>query len=249
MNSRFSKKKAAPSARQIARELRAVGDPTIAEHSARFFKTGPGEYGEGDRFHGIRVPVIRKLAKKYRDAPEQTVLALLKSPFHEERLLAVLLLVEHYERADATGKQRIVDLYLEHREWVNNWDIVDSSAHRILGPALRDSDMALLDQLAASESLWDRRIAIISTLSFIRDDEFGPTLHLAARLVNDPEDLIHKATGWMLREVGKRDTDAMRTFLEAHAAAMPRTMLRYAIEKLPERERKVWLSARSRAGA
>ena len=223
--------------------MRELGDPDIAGHSARFFKTGPGEYGEGDRFHGIRVPVTRKLARKYRDAPERTVLALLKSAFHEERLLAVLLLVDRYERADTAGKARVVELYLEHRRWVNNWDIVDSSAHRILGPALSGGDLGLLDELAASESLWDRRIAVIATLDFIREGEFEPTLALSARLLDDPEDLIHKATGWMLREVGKRDVAALRAFLEKHAARMPRTMLRYAIEKLPERERRTWLAA------
>ena len=232
---------AAASAGAIRKGMRALGDPAIAQHSAGFFKTGPGEYGEGDRFHGIRVPVTRRLARRHRFASERTVMSLLRSAFHEERLLAVLLLVDRYARGDAAEKQRVFDLYVGNRRHVNNWDIVDSSAHSIVGPHLDPGDTALLDELAESEALWDRRIAMIATLHFIRGGEFEPTLRLAEKLLDDREDLIHKATGWMLREVGKRDASTLRRFLAAHCIDMPRTMLRYAIEKLPAEERQEWL--------
>lgn len=221
--------------------MRTLGDPAIAKHSASFFKTGPGEYGEGDRFHGIRVPETRRLARRHRHAPERTVISLLRSAFHEERLLAVLLLVDRYARGDAVEKRHVFDLYLENRHYVNNWDIVDSSAHLIVGPELDTGDTVLLDELAKSESLWDRRMAVLATLHFIRRGEFAATLRLAKALLGDCEDLIHKATGWMLREVGKRDVAVLRRFLEDHSAEMPRTMLRYAIEKLPADERRKWL--------
>ncbi len=223
--------------------MRELGDDDIARHSAGFFKTGPGEYGEGDRFLGIRVPVTRKLAHKYRDLPERSVLALVKSPYHEERLLAILILVKQYERSKGADRSRIADVYLLHRAYVNNWDLVDSSAHLILGPELFGKDLSLLDDLVTSESLWDRRIAVMATYHFIRQGEFSTTLDFAERLLEDPEDLIHKCTGWMLREIGKRDAALLREFLGRHAGRMPRTMLRYAIEKLPEKERKDWLAA------
>ncbi len=222
--------------------MQALCDPAIAEHSAGFFKTGPGEYGEGDRFHGIRVPVTRRLAKRHRLASERTVISLLRSTFHEERLLAVLLLVDRYARGDAGEKQRVFDLYVANRRHVNNWDIVDSSAHLIVGPQLDAADTALLDELAESDSLWDRRIAMMATLHFIRGGNFRPTLRLAEGLLGDREDLIHKASGWMLREVGKRDVAVLRRFLVEHSTEMPRTMLRYAIEKLPADERRRWLN-------
>ena len=232
---------AAVTATQMRAELRALGDEDIAAHSAGFFKTGKGEYGEGDRFFGIRVPILRQQVRRFRDAPERSVLAMLKSKYHEERLFAVLLLVEQYRRGDATARARIYDHYLQNRRYVNNWDIVDSSAHLIVGPQLQDGDRKILFELAASEVLWDRRIAMMATYHYIRQHDFVDALRLAKLLLEDDEDLIHKAVGWMLREVGNRDRVAEEAFLEAHYKRMPRTMLRYAIEKLPERRRRAYL--------
>ena len=210
-------------------------------HSARFFKTGKGEYGDGDRFLGIRVPVTRSCVRRFRRASLRTLLALLKSKFHEERLLAVLLLVDRYQRGDDAMRRKVYDAYLAHREWVNNWDLVDSSAHLIVGPQLDGGSKAVLYELARSASLWDRRIAIMSTYHFIRQDEFEHTLGLSRILLNDEHDLIQKAVGWMLREVGNRDRSVENAFLRRSYRQMPRTMLRYAIEKHPENERKAWL--------
>ena len=247
MKSTKTSANASLSAKAIREIVRERGNADIARHSAGFFKSGPGGYGEGDRFLGIRVPVTRQLAKRFRDAPERSVLALLKSPYHEERLLAVLLLVGRYQRAGAEERRHVFDLYLDHRRYVNNWDLVDSSAHLIVGPELESGDRSLLYELAAGDSLWDRRIAIIATLHFIRNGDFRDTLKLSRALLDDPEDLIHKACGWMLREAGKRDLAVLRGFLKRHAKSMPRTMLRYAIEKLPAAERRQWLSGKARA--
>lgn len=228
---------------QAMREaLRALGNKDIAAHSAGFFKTGKGEYGEGDRFLGIRIPVIRKHVRKFRDAPERAVLAMLRSQYHEERLFAALILVDQFERGSEPDKARIYELYLQNREYVNNWDIVDSSAHKIVGPWLQDRDRGMLYELVDSESVWDRRIAIIATFHFIRDRDFADALEIAARLRDDEHDLIHKAVGWMLREVGNRDREVEERFLKKHYSKMPRTMLRYAIEKLPEPRRKAYLN-------
>ena len=221
--------------------MRRLGDEAVAAHAARFFKTGKGEYGEGDRFLGIRVPVVRKQVRQFRNAPLRSVIALLRSTYHEERLLAVLLLVEQYERGDAATKQRVFDAYLERRRYVNNWDLVDSSAHRIVGPQLGPGDRALLYELAASNGLWDRRIAMMATLHYIRLNDFHDALRLAALLRDDEHDLIHKAVGWMLREIGNRDRASEERFLERHYRRMPRTMLRYAIERFPERRRQAYL--------
>ncbi len=221
--------------------LRALGDAAIAEHSAGFFKSGKGEYGEGDRFLGIRVPVIRKQVSRFRDASLRSVLALLRSQYHEERMLAVLLLVEKYRRGDAATKQRVFDSYLSHRSFVNNWDLVDSSAHLIVGPQLQDGDRNLLYELAGSKSLWDRRIAMMATFHYIRNQDFSDALQIAALLLDDEHDLIHKSVGWMLREIGKRDRAVEERFLERHYRGMPRTMLRYAIEKFPAARRKAYL--------
>ena len=176
----------------------------------------------------------------------RSVRAMLRSPYHEERLLAVLILVLKYERGDATEKERVFDTYLSMRRFVNNWDLVDSSAHKIVGPQLKDCDRGLLYDLATSENLWDRRIAIMSTLHLINDDDFSDTLRLAECLINDREDLIHKAVGWMLREVGNRDRKTEEAFLRKHYLAMPRTMLRYAIEKFPGPRRKAYLDGKVR---
>lgn len=225
----------------MRKDLRGLADQRVAEHSARFFKCGAGEYGEGDRFLGIRVPVLRKKVTKYRAAPEAATISMLKSTYHEERLFAVLLLVEQYKRGDAAKKDRIYEIYLEHRAYVNNWDLVDSSAHKIIGPHLKHKSRRVLYELAASPSLWDRRIAMLATYHYIQQDNFGDALKLAAILRNDEHDLIHKAVGWMLREIGKHDIQVAENFLRANYKEMPRTMLRYAIEKLPTERRKAYL--------
>ncbi len=222
--------------------LRELGNSEIAEHSAGFFKTAKGEYGEGDRFLGIRVPVIRQQVRRFRDAPERAVLAILKSKYHEERLLAVLLLVDRYGRGDAATRQRVFDAYLANREQINNWDLVDSSAHLIVGPQLENRDRGLLYELATADRIWDRRIAMMATYHYIRNDDYEDALQIATLLRDDQHDLIHKVVGWMLREIGKRDRDKEERFLQRHYRKMPRTMLRYAIEKLPEARRKAYLN-------
>jgi 3-methyladenine DNA glycosylase AlkD len=226
-----------PSYQRIHAALQSLADPGVALSSQRFFKTGPGEYGAGDRFLGIRVPQLRKQARECQEASLATISALLQSAWHEERLLALMLLVRQYQRGDTAMQARIAKLYLARRRRVNNWDLVDSSAHLILGPHLQLGDRRLLDRFARSRDLWERRIAMLSTLHFIRQRDHEDALRIARLLLNDREDLIHKAVGWMLREVGKRDPEVERAFLDAHAARMPRTMLRYAIEKFPARVR------------
>jgi len=222
--------------------LRVLGDPKIAEHSTRFFKAGPGEYGEGDRFLGIRVPVLRTNVRRFRGAPLRAIIALLKSPWHEERLFAVLLLVQAYKDGSEVEKNAIFDAYIAHREYVNNWDIVDSSAHLIVGPHLPSGSRELLYELAASDVLWDRRIAMMTTYHFIRQKDFKDALRIASLLRDDEHDLIHKIVGWMLREIGNRDQGAEERFLKNNYKKMPRTMLRYAIEKFPEARRKAYLN-------
>jgi 3-methyladenine DNA glycosylase AlkD len=226
----------------VRAELRALADAERAAGHTRFFKTDPGEYGEGDRFLGLTVPQIRRLARAHRALPLAGVLALLASEWHEERLLALLLLVDAHDRADESGRRRILDAYLAHTACVNNWDLVDASASGIVGPHVAADDLALLDRLAASPSLWERRIAMVATHHHIRRGEMRPALHVAARLLDDRHDLLHKAVGWMLREVWKRDPAAAETFLRAHHARVPRTALRYAIERFPEPRRRRWLA-------
>lgn len=230
------------SATAIRKEFLRLGDTEIATHSQRFFKTGVGEYGEGDRFRGIRVPVIRQQVKRYRDATLETVVSMLKSKWHEDRLFAVLSLADRFKRGDVKTQKQIFDLYLEHTEYVNNWDLVDSSAYHIVGPWLETRNRRRLHTLARSKLLWDRRIAVIATYHFIRRNDFVDTLEIAAILLHDGHDLIDKAVGWMLREVGNRDKQIETDFLRIHYRTMPRTMLRYAIEKFPQIERKSWLN-------
>ena len=225
----------------IHNDLLQLANEQIAEHSQRFFKTGKGEYGEGDIFLGIRVPLLRKLVKKYRGISITEVRKLLHSKFHEERLLAVLMLVQLFKSADESVQKQVYDLYLENTEFINNWDIVDISASNIVGAHLYEKDKAPLYDLVQSKNLWERRIAIIATFYFIRQNEFDDTLKLAEILLNDKEDLIHKAVGWMLREVGKREIEFEEEFLQEHYKIMPRTMLRYAIEKFTETSRKMYL--------
>ena len=226
----------------IKKVLRNLADPAIAEHSARFFKTGKGEYGEGDRFLGIRVPVLREQVRKFESISIREVQHLLTSSFHEDRLCALLLLVRKYAKGTERERTDIYELYLKNTKYINNWDLVDSSAHHIVGTYLEHRDRQLLYHLVESTSLWERRIAIMSTFHFIRKNEFDDTLNLSKRLINDTEDLIHKAVGWMLREIGKRDLGVEEVFLKAYYQNMPRTMLRYAIERFPEHRRKQYLN-------
>jgi 3-methyladenine DNA glycosylase AlkD len=231
------------STRAAARaDLRRLADPGKARILQGFFKTGPGEYGEGDVFLGIVVPRIRELVRRHRALTPADAAALLTSTYHEERELALMILVERFRSAGSAAlRENIYQLYLEHRQHINNWDLVDLSAHHIVGAWLADKSRDVLDALAASASVWDRRIAIIATLHYIRNKQFEDTLRIASRLLRDPHDLIHKAVGWMLREVGKRDEAAEETFLRKYYRQMPRTMLRYAIERFPEKKRLAYL--------
>lgn len=229
---------------EVQKTLRSLGNPSVAEHSLRFFKTGKGEYGEGDRFLDIRVPVLRKQANAFRHMTLQQTDRLLRSPFHEERLCALFILVQKFDEGDPAEREQIFELYLARTRYINGWDLVDSSAHKIVGKHLIDSDRAILYDLAKSESLWERRIAIISTYHFIRAHQYRDTLEISEELLEDGEDLIHKAVGWMLREVGNRDLAIEEAFLRPRYRPMPRTMLRYAIEKFPEELRQDYLKGR-----
>lgn len=207
-----------------------------------YFKTGPGEYGEGDKFIGVRVPVLRKLSRQYRDLSLPECKHLLQSFYHEERLLALLILVLQFQKVDESNKKNIYQVYVNNLRFINNWDLVDSSAPKIVGAWLWDKDRTLLYKLARSTKLWRRRVAIMSTLYFIGQDEFKDTLKISEVLLDDKHDLIHKAVGWMLREVGNRDRAIEERFLKKHYQKMPRTILRYAIEKFPEANRKRYLA-------
>ncbi len=226
----------------LRRKLRSLSSPAKSAGLRRFFKTGPGEYGEGDHFRGLTVPVLRQLARAYSHLPLRDVAALLDSKWHEDRLLALLLLVRKHLTANAAERDRIYRFYLRKLQRVNNWDLVDSSAEYIVGPHMREKGLDVLLRLAQDKNLWKRRVAVLSTFHFIKQGEFRLALRICALLRHDEHDLIHKAVGWMLREIGKRDAAAERKFLDRYAAVMPRTMLRYAIEKFPERERKRYLA-------
>lgn len=236
------------SAAEIEARLHGMGDPDHARFVAGYFRTGPGEYGHGDRFIGIRIPALRSLAREYRGVSVDAAGALLRSEWHEARLFALLLLVDAYKRGDADTRETIYRLYLANTRYVNNWDLVDSSAPYIVGAHLETRDRGVLDKLARSESLWERRIAILATQHFIRQGDFSPTLRIAEVLVDDGHDLIHKAVGWMLREVGNRDRAAEESFLIRHHRTMPRTMLRYAIEKFPPDLRQRYLRGEADGG-
>jgi 3-methyladenine DNA glycosylase AlkD len=225
----------------VRAELAAGADPAKAAFFPRFFKAGPGEYAAGDRFIGVSVPKQRVIAGKY--APTASLAdaeTLLHGSFHEERLTALLILVRKFQTEPAS-RQQIYDLYLSNTGYVNNWDLVDSSAEHIIGAWLEDKDRRVLDRLAASTLIWERRIAILATFRYIKHGEFADTLRIATLLVPDREDLIHKAVGWMLREVGKRDLSAEEAFLAKHYCSMPRTMLRYAIERFSPSRRTAYL--------
>lgn len=222
-------------------QLRALASPETALILQRFFKTGPGEYGAGDVFLGIKVPPLRALAKQHRDTDLAGIAALLDSRYHEERLFALLLLMQFFQAADDDGQQAAFDLYLGHTRHINNWDLVDVSAPHIVGRHLEQRPRAILNTLARSPLLWERRIAIVATFHFIRRNDFADTLRIARILLCDKHDLIHKAVGWMLREVGKRDVSTLETFLQTHDDGMPRTTLRYAIEHFEPPLRKRYL--------
>ena len=235
-----------PTARAASRRLKTLADPKRAEVSAWFFRTGPGEYGEGDRFLGIAAPAMHREARAFEGLSLTELRRLLASRWHEKRVLALLVLVRRYERGDEPERGRIFRFYLRQTGRVNNWDLVDASAPYIVGARLaqRRTGLSPLRRLARSRNLWERRIAIVATAAFIRRAELAPTFEIAERLLADPHDLIHQATGWMLREAGKRDPRALRRFLRLHARRMPRTMLRYAIERFEPAERRCWLARR-----
>lgn len=230
--------------RDVRRDLLRLADPAQARFAQRYFKTGPGEYGHGDKFRGIRGPALRRLARQHRDLTLHDIERLLASRYHEDRLVALLVLIERYQKGDDATRRTVFRLYLDNTDRINNWDLVDVSAPHIVGPHLDGRTTALLTRLARSDSLWERRIAMLATFYFIRQGEFAETLRIAELLLDDHEDLIHKATGWMLREVGKRDRRTLERFLERHLADLPRTALRYAIERFPERRRRAFLNGR-----
>ncbi|MEI7850257.1 MAG: DNA alkylation repair protein [Kiritimatiellales bacterium] len=231
-----------PVAEKIIKQLKAMGNKPAAEHAMRFFKTGPGQYGEGDLFLGIRVPVLHQLAKEHCDITLDDIIELLQSPLHEVRMLALLIMVLQYKRRE--NQTAIYRAHLANTHRINNWDLVDGSAADIVGAHLFKRTRQPLYKLAKSKSLWERRIAIIATFHFIRRNQFDDTLAIADILLNDKEDLMHKAVGWMLREVGKRDLKVEEEFLLPRYKQMPRTMLRYAIERFPEPKRLAYLHGR-----
>jgi len=226
---------------QIRKRLAEIGDPAKAAVLQRFFKTGPGQYAQGDLFRGIPVPVLRRLGRDYRDLSLPDVERLLRSTHHEDRLLALLILIQIYANRDEDARERAYRLYLRNTRFINNWDLVDVSAEHIVGRFLVGRSKEPLTRLAKSKLLWERRIAILSTFHFIKNGQFDETFRIAEILLGDEEDLIHKAVGWMLREVGKRDLEAEEQFLKAHYRGMPRTMLRYAIERFPPHTRQAYL--------
>lgn len=225
--------------KEIKHHLNTAIDST-PERVSIFFKKGVGEYAEHDQFMGITVPTLRKIAKQYRDIKPTVIKGLLESCFNEERLLALLILVQQYQTGDITDRDRIYQFYLSHLSCVNNWNLVDSSAHLIVGHHLWDKDPSLLNRMARSNDLWERRIAIVATWYFIRQGETSKTFELSEYLMNDSHDLIHKATGWMLREAGKKNEAELVSFLRKQAQLMPKTMLRYAMERLtPEQKQSI----------
>ncbi|EKD85754.1 MAG: DNA alkylation repair enzyme [uncultured bacterium] len=224
----------------LRKEIKNLTDKEKGAFLQRFFRTGPGEYGEGDIFVGLTVPQSRSLALKYRDLSFLEILELLKSKIHEERLIALLILVYRFQK-QPEDQRKIYEFYLKHTKYINNWDLVDLSSHKIIGEYLLDKPKDILFKLARSESLWEKRISLISTFAFIRDGKLDISLELADILVNDKHDLIQKALGWMLREIGKKDLAAEEKFLRKHYRQMGRTALRYAIEKFPEEKRLKYL--------
>ena len=228
----------------LKKDLKKNSSKSKAKALQRFFKTGKGEYGEGDVFLGITVPQQRKIAEKYLALDISTLQSLLDSKVHEERLIALLILTDNFKSSNEERRYQILDFYLRNTKNINNWDLVDLSAHHILGNYLLNKPKDILFTLAKSQSLWEKRISIISTFAFIKDNQFDTSLEIAKILLNDSHDLIHKAVGWMLREIGKKDIKIEETFLKMHYKEMPRTMLRYSIEKFPEAKRKAYLNSK-----
>lgn len=224
----------------LKNDLHSLENPEKKKILQKFFKTGPGQYGEGDIFLGISVPESRKIAKKYENLSLKDTEKLLNSKIHEERLVALLLLVQKFKKNQE--KKQIFGFYLKHSRKINNWDLVDLSAPKILGAYLLDRNKSILYKLSKSKNLWEKRIGIISTHTFIKNNQYKDTLKISEILLNDEHDLIHKAVGWMLREVGKKDLKTLETFLKKYYKRMPRTMLRYSIEKFPEKTRKSYLN-------
>ena len=221
--------------------MKSLGSAERAAVNQRYFKTGPGQYAEGDRFIGLSVPILRALAREYHQLTLRELTTLLTSPWHEERLIALLILVRQYQKGSDAERDAIHALYLGHTKYINNWDLVDVSAEHIVGPHLTGSRRSLLTKLAKSESLWERRIAMLATFHYIKRGEFTDALRVAELLLDDEHDLIHKAVGWMLREIGNKDMAAEEAFLRKHAKHMPRTALRYAIERFPKGLRREYM--------
>jgi 3-methyladenine DNA glycosylase AlkD len=228
-------------AREVEQRLRQYADAAVAEHAHGFFHAEPGGYGEGDRFLGVRVPDIRKVARDFRGLDAERHGELLESPWHEVRLLALIVMVWRYERAEPEEQETLYRLYLQRTAHIDNWDLVDSSAPGIVGAHLEQRDRQPLFTLARSTDLWERRIAMVATHWLIKRDDVADTFRLAELLLGDRHDLIHKAAGWMLREAGERQPKALYGFLDEHAARMPRTMLRYALEKVPAARRQRYM--------
>jgi 3-methyladenine DNA glycosylase AlkD len=229
---------------ELRKKIKLLANDEVSNTMQWFFKTGKGDYGEGDVFAGLKVPTQRKLAHEFNNLDLSGIKILLDSKVHEERLISLLILIDKYEKCDDAEKDQIFSFYLKNRRGINNWDLVDLSAPKIVGKHLLNKDRSLLYKFATSMNLWERRIAILSTYEFIRNNDFKTTLEIAGILINDGHDLIHKAVGWMLREVGKRDLFTEEIFLKRHYKKMPRTMLRYAIEKFPESKRKKYLQGK-----
>lgn len=228
-------------AKTVKQQLLAFGNPEKAEHAKYFFKTGKGQYGEGDRFIGCTVPESRSVARTNKNLSFSELQKLLNDEMHECRFCALVILTTQFEKADENRRKEIVDFYLSNTHRINNWDLVDVSAYNILGEWLQDKDRTLLYRLAQSESLWEQRIAMVSTMAFIRRNDFKDVVRLSEIFLTHTHDLMHKASGWMLREAGKRDEKILTGFLNKHCGAMPRTMLRYAIEKLSPEQRNGYL--------
>lgn len=228
----------------LKKQLRLKANPEKAEILQRFFKTGPGQYGEGDIFISVKVPEIRKVAKEYKEIDFKSIEKLLHSKIHEERLISLFILVHKFQKSNEQGRGKIFNLYLKNTKHINNWDLVDLSSDKIVGVHLTDKPRKMLYKLAKSKSLWEKRISIIATFHFIKNNDFKDTLRVSKILLNDRHDLIHKAVGWMLREVGNRDLKTEENFLKKYYKKMPRTMLRYAIEKFPEKKRQAYLKGR-----
>jgi len=228
----------------LIKELQEQRNPKQAELLQRFFKTGPGEYGEGDKFLGIKVPIQRQIASKYTDLNLQNIQKLLNSKAHEHRLVGLLILVDKFKKSSETEKGNIFNFYLKNTNNINNWDLVDLTSHKIVGEFLKNKKRDVLYRLAESTNLWEKRISIISCFAYLKDQDFNDALRISEILLNDSHDLIHKAVGWVLREIGKKDKKVEEQFLKKHYKNMPRTTLRYAIERFGEEKRLKYLKGK-----